>query len=159
MALLGQKETYATASRRASRCYVVRYGKEIPDRMHEDVAYWLQLAALDLESARRSLRGESYLHCLFGCQQALEKQLKGLVVKATGQVPPRIHNLVRLAIMAQLSLSPAQEQLLAKLSLEYIEMRYPEELEALVEANTRTVAEDHLKETEALFTWLEMQAK
>lgn len=41
--------------------------------MDEDVAYWFQLARLDLESARKSLQGDSFLHCLFGCQQALEK--------------------------------------------------------------------------------------
>lgn len=35
--------------------------------MNEDIAYWFQLADLDLESARRSLRGESYLHCVLGC--------------------------------------------------------------------------------------------
>ncbi len=127
--------------------------------MNEDILYWQQLAALDLESARRSLRGESYLHCIFGCQQALEKMLKALVVGATGQMPPRVHNLVRLAALAGLALPPEQEQLLSKLSLEYIEMRYPEELEALTEVNTRSEAEDHLQKTEALYQWLETQMK
>lgn len=127
--------------------------------MGEDIAYWRQLAALDLESARRSLRGESYLHCIFGCQQALEKLLKALVVKATGQVPPRVHNLIRLAGLAGVTLEPEQEQLLSKLSLEYIEMRYPEELESLAEVNSRPAAEDHLQQTEALFQWLEASLK
>lgn len=36
--------------------------------MDEDIAYWLQLARLDLDSARKSLQGESYLHSIFGCQ-------------------------------------------------------------------------------------------
>ena len=67
--------------------------------MDEDIDYWLQLAHLDLESARGSLRGDSYLHCIFGCQQALEKGLKALVVAATEKAPPRIHNLVRLAAL------------------------------------------------------------
>jgi hypothetical protein len=40
--------------------------------MDEDIAYWSQLARIDLESARKSLQGDSFLHCLFGCQQALE---------------------------------------------------------------------------------------
>jgi HEPN domain-containing protein len=56
--------------------------------MDEDVTYWLQLAQLDLDSARKSLEGDSFLHCLFGCQQALEKMLKALVTEATHQ-PPR----------------------------------------------------------------------
>ncbi len=93
--------------------------------MDEDVDYWKQLALMDLESSRRSLRGESFLHCIFGCQQALEKLLKALVVRATGNAPPRVHNLIRLAALANVTLQPEQEQLLSELSLEYIEMRYP----------------------------------
>lgn len=96
--------------------------------MDEDVAYWLELARLDLESARKSLQGNSFLHCLFGCQQALEKLLKALVVEVTDQSPPRLHNLVRLAALAGLTLESHHEILLSKLSLEYIELRYPEEL-------------------------------
>lgn len=51
--------------------------------MDDDVDYWLQLAQLDLESAHKSLLGDSFLHCLFGCQQAVEKRLKALVVEVT----------------------------------------------------------------------------
>src|SRR5438445_1334030 len=127
--------------------------------MAEDIDYWQRLGALDLESARRSLQGESYLHCIFGCQQALEKLLKAHVVKATGQAPPRVHNLVRLAALAGVNVPANQEQLLSKLSLEYIEMRYPEELDSITELNNRPAAEDHLQKTEALFQWLERSLK
>jgi HEPN domain-containing protein len=127
--------------------------------MDDDIAYWLKLAHLDLDSARKSLDGGSYLHCLFGCQQALEKRLKALVVEATGQPPPRMHNLVRLAALAGLALEPRQEGLLSKLSLEYIEMRYPEEIATIDELNNRQTAEDHLQQTEDLFRWLEAQRK
>ena len=48
--------------------------------MEDDIAYWMQLARPDLASAQKSFQGDSYLHCLFGCQQALEKLLKALVV-------------------------------------------------------------------------------
>jgi HEPN domain-containing protein len=67
-----------------------------------------------------------------GCQQALEKLLKALVVEVSHKLPPRIHNLVRLATLADLSLDSHQDVLLGKLSLEYIELRYPEKL-AIVE--------------------------
>ena len=127
--------------------------------MDEDVAYWLQLAQMDLESARKSLQGESYLHCLFGCQQALEKLLKALVTERTYQPPPRLHNLVRLAALAGLTLQPQQENLLSKLSVEYVEMRYPEELTTIDELNNRQTAEEHLQQTEELFQWLGAQRK
>ena len=127
--------------------------------MDEDVAYWKQLALMDLESSRRSLRGDSFLHCIFGCQQALEKLLKALVVRATGNAPPRVHNLIRLAALANVTLPRDQEQLLSKLSLEYIEMRYPEELEVIAELNNRSAAEDHLRQTEEMILWLEARMK
>ena len=71
----------------------------------------------------------------------------------------RLHNLVRLATLAGLTLEPNQEQLLSKLSLEYIEMRYPEELATIDELNNRQAAEEHLQQTEELFLWLEAQRK
>jgi HEPN domain-containing protein len=127
--------------------------------MSEDIEYWFTLGRVDLESARRSLQGDSFLHCIFGCQQALEKVLKGLIVQITGEAPPRMHNLVRLASLAGLALQLDHEQLLAKLSLEYIEMRYPEELDTIVELNNRSAAEEHLRQTEELFRWFEAQRK
>jgi HEPN domain-containing protein len=133
--------------------------KESSIDMDEDIDYWLQLARLDLDSARKSLQGDSYLHCLFGCQQALEKLLKALVVEATEQQAPRVHNLVRLASLAGVTLKPVQENLLSTLSLQYIEMRYPEELATIDELNNRQTAEEHLQQTEKLFQWLEAQRK
>src|SRR5690554_2441356 len=127
--------------------------------MDEDIAYWRRLADLDLESARKSLHGESYLHCLLGCQQALEKLLKAIVVEVTEQAPPRIHNLVRLALLAELELEPPWEQLLSKLSLEYVEMRYPEDLATIDELNDRETAETHLRQTEEFIRWLEARQK
>jgi HEPN domain-containing protein len=64
-----------------------------------------------------------------------------------------------LASLAGLSLRPEQESLLSKLSLEYIEMRYPEELATIDELNNRQTAEEHLQQTEELFQWLEAQRK
>ena len=127
--------------------------------MEDDIAYWMQLARLDLASAQKSFQGDSYLHCLFGCQQALEKLLKALVVKVTNQSPPRLHNLIRLASLACLRIESEHEILLSRLSLEYIELRYPEELTTVDEMNRRDVAEEHLRQTEELFQWLEAQLK
>lgn len=127
--------------------------------MDDDIAYWLRLAELDLESARKSLRGDSFLHCLFGCQQALEKRIKAIVVETSGQAPPRMHNLVRLASLAGLVLEPWQEHLLSSLSLEYMEMRYPEDLDVIDELNNRQTAEAHLAQTEEFMRWLEARRK
>ncbi len=80
-------------------------------------------------------------------------------MRARGNAPPRVHNLIRLAALANVTLQPEQEQLLSKLSLEYIEMRYPEELEVIAELNDRSAAEDHLRQTEEMILWLEARMK
>lgn len=38
-----------------------------------------------------------YLYVVFCCQQAVEKALKAVIVRKTGALPPRVHNLLRLA--------------------------------------------------------------
>jgi predicted nucleotidyltransferase len=61
----------------------------------EQIAYWKNLADSDLEVARRFLqRGEDLHYCLFFCHMSLEKLIKGLVVAATKQAPPKIHDLM-----------------------------------------------------------------
>lgn len=71
----------------------------------EQVTYWQALAASDLEVARRFLRrGDDLHYCLFFGLMSLEKLIKALVVIATHSTPPRIHDLIKLAERASLSL-------------------------------------------------------
>ena len=51
----------------------------------------------DLENAKKNLGMEIYDVCLVLCQQAVEKMLKALWIKKTGnESPPRIHSLRKL---------------------------------------------------------------
>jgi hypothetical protein len=60
-----------------------------------------------------------------------EKVLKAQVVHHTGDLAPRIHNLVRLAELAEIQLSPDQLDLLADMNVFNLEGRYPETLAPL----------------------------
>jgi len=95
-----------------------------------------------------------YLYVLFCCQQAIEKALKALIVERTGKFPPRIHNLPRLAKPAKLELDAAQMDFLADLSNYYIQTRYPEEISSMATSLTREKAEQTLRMTEDMATWL-----
>ncbi|MBN1918828.1 MAG: HEPN domain-containing protein [Verrucomicrobia bacterium] len=66
---------------------------------------WRQRAEYDLETARAMLDAGRSLYVLFCCQHAIEKALKALIVERTGELPPRIHNLPRLADAAGLELN------------------------------------------------------
>ena len=73
--------------------------------MHEDVANWVKLAEYDLGTAEDMMGSTRYLYVLFGCQQAIEKILKALVVQETNKFPPKIHDLSKLVEITGLSIT------------------------------------------------------
>ena len=92
---------------------------------------WAEQARYDLDTARAMLASERYLYVLFCCQQAVEKMLKAVIAERSGQCPPRLHNLLRLAEHAGVELDPSQTVLMEDLARYYIQSRYPEEIPAL----------------------------
>jgi HEPN domain-containing protein len=61
---------------------------------------------------------------------ALEKFLKAKVCRQTGELAPRLHNLVRLSELAELDLTAELLDTLADLNDFNLEGRYPEEMAA-----------------------------
>lgn len=120
-----------------------------------DIEQWMELARYDLQTSEAMLSSKRYLYVLFTCQQAAEKMLKALIVKNTGRFPPRLHDLGRLAKSASLDLDEKRQRFLSKLSLYYIESRYPEEVSALAREIDADKASDILKNTKEFITWLE----
>lgn len=117
----------------------------------KDVKSWVDASRYDLETARAMLKSRRYLYVLFMCQQTLEKLLKAYVTVRTGEFPPRIHNLVRLGELASLELSEEEKKLLERLSLYYLQSRYPPEIQILARKVSKPMAADHVKQTEALW--------
>ena len=68
--------------------------------------------------------GNRYSYVYFLCQQAVEKTLKTLIEFYT--LPPKTHNLVKFAVLAEIPLTDKQELFLMKLFRNYTRMRYPE---------------------------------
>ena len=122
--------------------------------MPTPVERWVEQSQYDLDTARAMLRSGRFLYVLFCCQQAVEKMLKGLIVKKTGEFPPRLHSLMRLAEAAGLTLDSPRADFLGELSAYYIQSRYPEEIEAMSEQVTIEIASDTLEKTEELLQWL-----
>jgi len=117
----------------------------------KDVEAWVAASRYDLETARALLKSRRYLYVLFMCQQALEKLLKALVTARTGTFPPRSHNLLRLRELAGVELSREDQALLERLSLYYLQSRYPPEIQSLAKKVRRPMASLHLTHAEALW--------
>ena len=115
---------------------------------------WAEQARYDLETARAMLQSERYLYVLFCCQQAVEKMLKAVIAERSGQCPPRLHNLLRLAEHAGVELDQSQTVLMEDLTRYYIQSRYPEEIPALSHCLDRQRGEQVLKQTEDVLQWL-----
>lgn len=71
----------------------------------QQITYWLESAAHDLEVAETLFRNQKYDWCLFIGHLVLEKVLKAFYVRDKREAPPWIHNLVRLAENTKLSLT------------------------------------------------------
>jgi len=96
--------------------------------MDEDVRNWVTISEYDLGTAEDMLAVGRYVYVLFACQQALEKMLKALITQCSGEMPPRIHDLIELAVRAGLEIDDEQERLFRALNLYYIETRYSSKL-------------------------------
>lgn len=119
--------------------------------IQKHVSYWRDSSHDDLEVARQLVEGGRYRHGLFFAHLGIEKILKAHVCKATGDMAPRIHQLVRLAEIAGVALSPGQIDQLSEISAYHLEGRYPG---AELPSMSRAEATGSLKVAEELYQCL-----
>jgi len=116
--------------------------------------YWTEQAQYDLDTAKAMLESGRYLYVLFCCQQAVEKSLKAIIAERTGELPPRLHQLMRLSRVAELEVDEQRADFLRELSAYYIQTRYPEEIMDIASRVKKDEAARVLKQTQETVTWL-----
>lgn len=129
--------------------------------MNERVEYWLDLADYDIETARVMLSGKRYLYVGFMCHQTIEKAIKAIIARdcAKDEIPPKIHDLSKLAIRAKLidSMSEKQQDFIEELNPLNIEARYPEYKEHIAKTLTPERCGEIIAGTEELLCWIKKQ--
>ncbi len=117
---------------------------------------WLDIAEDDLETAEYCYHGKRYLWSLFMCQQSIEKAIKAVFFEKTGKVPPRKHDLISLAGVADVlrDCDENTQDLFRHLSLFYIETRYPDKRIDLEAECTGEFAKDMLDRSKEAVEWL-----
>ena len=105
----------------------------------------------DWEVGEDLIRRGSVRHGFFFLHLAIEKVLKALVCRNSGNIAPKTHNLVRLALLAELELTDEQKDFLAIYNQYNITGRYPDV--AVVEF-TKEESLKRLAETMEVYTWL-----
>jgi HEPN domain-containing protein len=129
--------------------------------MKPNTQNWIDASDDDQDAAEHLFKKKMYLHCLFFCQQSIEKALKALYYEKYSKTSPRKHDLVALAEAAGIfaELDDVRRGLFVSLSQYYIESRYAEDRKELLKNCTQAVAEDFLKKTGEVLQWLKNKLK
>lgn len=115
---------------------------------------WSEQAEYDLATAGDMLKAGRLYYVLFCCQQAVEKMLKAIYARKLEDIPPRTHQLVRMAKETKLELSEERKDFLRELSAYYIQSRYPDEMDTMADGVSVDLAKRVLGRTEELIRWL-----
>jgi HEPN domain-containing protein len=121
----------------------------------EHIAYWIQGAEHDLSAAESLCSAGKYTWCLFIAHLVLEKMLKALfVLRNDNKVPPRTHNLVKLAERSQLHLSDEKRFFLDEVNSFNLEARYPDYKNEFYRKCSKEFTLDYLVEIKESVKWL-----
>ncbi|EMS77707.1 HEPN domain-containing protein [Desulfotignum phosphitoxidans] len=126
----------------------------------EHIKYWLDSADHDWDTVQSLFSAAKYDWCLFIGHLVLEKILKALYVQANNnQLPPKTHNLVKLARLSKLDLSMEQEILLDEVNDFNLEVRYPQYKSEFYKRCTRKFSADYYQKINETMIWLKSQIK
>ena len=127
-------------------------------KIEEHMKYWLDSASNDLDAANSLFSSEKYDWCLFVGHLVLEKILKACyVLNNENAIPPKTHNLLKLADSADIELSKEQIIFLDEVNDFNLEVRYPEYKGEFYKLCTKEFAEKYFHEIEEFALWLKSQ--
>jgi len=128
-------------------------------KKEEHITYWLKSAEHDLEVADTLFQSKKYDWCLFIAHLVLEKVLKAYFVKRYNKLPPKIHNLIRLAEMANLELTEGQKVFLDEVNDFNLAIRYPDYKFEFYKKCTEDFTKQYFKGIKEFYKWLLSQIK
>lgn len=125
----------------------------------EVVQYWIESADDDWPVVRHLMASGDYHYALFFGHLHIEKLLKALVVKGTGEHAPRTHNLLILAERAELTLSDERREQLVRITAYNLETRYPEDRASLRKRYSREYTEKETTAVKEVGQWLKSELR
>ena len=122
----------------------------------DKVAYWIDIADYDLETAEAMYQTGRRLYVAFMCHQVIEKMLKAYWCGTQPDDPPYTHNHMRLAEGCGLYMLMDDEQrdFLDAITNYNIECRYPEDKQVLARTLTNQFCRKMIDETKQLTQWI-----
>ena len=118
----------------------------------ELINYWLQTAQHDFETMQSLFKSQRYSDSLFFAHIILEKTLKALVVKETGEQAPFTHDLLVLyKKLKQTELSEDEINLLDEANRFNMRARYPDHKLQFYKQCTAAYTTPYVKKTKLLY--------
>jgi HEPN domain-containing protein len=126
----------------------------------EHIKYWIESADHDLDTSNTLFEAGKYDWSLFVGHLVLEKLLKAVYVQNNdNKIPPKVHNLVRLAEISNIEIDENKKIILDKISDFNIEVRYPEYKNEFYKLCTKEFAEENINKIKELYQWIKFQIK
>lgn len=124
-------------------------------KLHDHIQFWLDSAEHDLETANSLFSTGKYDWCLFLGHLVLEKALKAVYVKDNeNRLPPKTHNLVKLAEKTTIALNVGKKLFLDEVNDFNIEIRYPKYKQEFYKTCTKEFAEEYFMKIKEHFKWI-----
>ena len=122
----------------------------------EKVAYWLDIADYDIETAEAMYKTKRWLYVGFMCHQVIEKTLKAYWCGSQPEDPPYTHNLVLLSDKTGLAemLSEEQNVFISQMMPLNIQARYPSYKEQLSKKLNKDTCRMIIDQTKEMQSWI-----
>ena len=127
--------------------------------MAKDYKEWFRQSDYDYETALFMHESGRYFYAVFMCHLSIEKALKGLYIKNTNLLPPKIHKLNYFIAKLSLAFNEDQSKFLASLDSAGVATRYPESLKIISNEYKKRNTREILKSTKDVLQWLEKELK
>lgn len=119
------------------------------------INFWMKSSEEDLITAEGLYKIGRFLPCLFYCHLFIEKAIKGLTVKDTGDAAPYDHKLSRLVKkIKSVKFTKKQLDLLDDLTAFNIKARYEDYKFEIYKKATKTYTKTYLDRAKELYLWL-----
>ena len=118
------------------------------------IHYWGEGAEYDLGVAEAMFEKGKYPYALFMGHLSIEKLLKALVVKNTGEHAPHTHSLLLLAEKSGLKTPQKVIKGLAIFMEFHFEARYPDEQKKFYERCSKDFTGKNMQELKEVYSWL-----
>lgn len=116
------------------------------------IDYWLSTSNEDLETAFSLFASGKFVWALFIAHLAMEKLLKAFWVRDNKEnVPPRTHDLNKIAKNTSLNFTDKEKEFLAVITSFNLEVRYPDYKRKFNKICTKDFADKYLKEIKEIF--------